>query len=211
MCSTLFICKKVKVVDTDLCQLLHSQPAYSLMCCSDINQNMCTQTWLSRSYIYIYTQCIFPLNHALSKMKITAPSCCVTLKFFDRRGCHIKDCYLVALIWLKKVSFFWLPNLRVTWVWTKQHMISLMNLWTSCSATHTPLLFTFGEYMKPGYVNDFSYNDSIGFLWLFPPTSSFSPFHTWALVIFGVFALGLQYDAAKSGWGWTGTQCESIG
>ena len=68
----------------------------------------------------------------------------------------------IVILWpwfdLRKWVFFWLPNLRVTWVWTKQHMISFMNLWTSCSATHTPLLLTFGQYIKPGYVDDFSYN-----------------------------------------------------
>ena len=133
MCSTLFICKKVKVVDTDLCQLLHSQPAYSLMCCSDINQNMCTQTWLSRSGpIYIYPMC-FSFESCLVKDE----------NYGAILLCHIK---VVRSTWLShqrwwscgldltQKSVFFKPNLGVTWVWTKKIMISFMNLWTSCSA-----------------------------------------------------------------------------
>ena len=96
-------------------------------------------------------------------MRITAPSCCVTSKLFDRRGCHIKDGDLVALIWLKKVFF-----LNQIWVWHEfEPKKSWYHLWIYEHhvphwkwqfGTHPQLLFTFGQYIKPGYVDDFSYN-----------------------------------------------------
>jgi hypothetical protein len=164
MCSTLFICKKVKVVDTDLCQLLHSQPAYSLMCCSDINQNMCTQTWLSRSYIYIIPNVFLLWIMPCQRWNLRRHLAVSHQSFSIDVAVTSKMVILWPWFDLRKWVCFCLPNLGVTWfepkntwyqLWIYEHHVPH---WKWQFGTHPPLLFTFGQYIKPGYVDDFSYN-----------------------------------------------------